>query len=316
MNRLFYGDNLEVLRTHIADESVDLVYLDPPFNSARNYNVLFGKHDIVDLASDAAQMQAFGDTWVWTRATDEQFASLMAGGAPPRVADALGAFRTLLGENAAMAYLVNMAPRLVELHRVLKSDGSLYLHCDPTMSHYLKIVLDAIFDARFFQNEISWKRFSGKNDPIRFGRSHDVILFYSKGKTFTWNKQFGPFEDDYVEENYRFTEPGTNRLYRQGDLTAAKPGGDVSYEWHGALPYTGRFWAYSSDNMDQMLAEGRIEFRSTGMPVYKRYLDEQPRRAIAGCLDGHPTPRRFQRTPRLPDTETGRPLGTHPHGQQ
>ncbi len=175
-----------------------------------------------------------------------------------------------------MAYLVNMAPRLVQLHRVLRATGSLYLHCDPTMSHYLKIMLDAIFDPRNFQNEISWKRFSAKNDPERLGRSHDVILFYTKSKTFTWNTQYGPFEKDYIEENYRYTEAGTGRRYRRGDLTAAKPGGDVSYEWHGARPYKGRYWAYSREKMDQMLAEGRIEFRSTGMPVFKRYLDEQP----------------------------------------
>jgi len=275
-NKLFYGDNLEVLRKHIGTESVDLVYLDPPFNSNRNYNVLFGKHNTVDAHSDAAQIQAFGDTWVWTPTTEEQYVAYISGGLPNRVADALTAFRTLLGENDAMAYLVNMAPRLVELHRALKPTGSLYLHCDPTMSHYLKIILDAIFDARYFQNEISWKRFSGKNDSIRFGRSHDVILFYSKSKTFTWNKQFGPFEDDYVEENYRFVEAETGRRYRRDNLTAAKSGGDVSYEWQGAKPYKGRFWAYSRQNMDKMLADGRIEFRSTGMPVFKRYLDEQP----------------------------------------
>src|SRR5258707_4234401 len=110
-----------------------------------------------------------------------------------------------------MAYMANMAPRLVELHRVLKPTGSLYLHCDRTMSHYLKILLDAVFDPRYFQNEISWKRFSAKNDPVRFGRSHDVILFYTKGKSFTWNTEYGPFEADYVAENYRYTEEGTGR---------------------------------------------------------------------------------------------------------
>ncbi len=274
-NQLLFGDNLEVLTTRIAGESVDLVYLDPPFNSHRNYNVLFGRH-VTSQASDAAQIQAFGDTWVWTPVTDRQFAGLMSGQVPLKVADALAAMKMLLGENDAMAYLVNMAPRLVQLHRILRPTGSFYLHCDPTMSHYLKVMLDAIFDARNFQNEITWKRFSGKNDSRRYGRGHDVILFYSKSNVFTWNKQFGPFEQDYVEENYRYTEAQTGRRYRRSDLTAAKSGGDVSYEWHGAVPYKGRFWAYSRENMDQMLAEDRIEFRSTGMPVFKRYLDEQP----------------------------------------
>lgn len=275
LNRLYYGDNLEVLRENIPAASVDLIYLDPPFNSNRNYNVIFGRQ-AHDGNEAAAQIQAFDDTWHWTPVTEHQYQQYVGGELPVRVGDALTAFRTLLGENDALAYLVNMAPRLVELHRVLKSTGSMYLHCDPTMSHYLKILLDAIFDARNFRNEISWKRFSGKNDSTRFGRTHDVILFYTKGSKYTWNVQYGPFEEDYVKENYRFTEEGTGRRYRQGDLTAAKPGGDVSYEWHGARPYKGRFWAYSKEHMDKMLAEGRIEFRSTGMPVFKRYLDEQP----------------------------------------
>ena len=137
-------------------------------------------------------------------------------------------------------------------------------------------MLDSIFGMSGFRNEIAWKRFSAKNDPKRFGRSHDLIFFYSKGNRYTWNVQYGPFEQDYVEENYRYIETETGRRYRRGDLTAAKPGGDVSYEWHGAKPYKGRYWAYSRENMDRMLAEGRIEFRKTGMPVFKRYLDEQP----------------------------------------
>jgi DNA modification methylase len=173
-------------------------------------------------------------------------------------------------------YVDWMQTRMAHLHRILKRSGSLYLHCDPAASHYLKVMLDGIFGARNFRNEIVWKRFSAKNDPKRFGRTHDLILFYSKSGTYTWNIQYGPFEEDYVEENYRYIEPETGRRYRRGDLTASKPGGDVDYEWHGARPYKGRHWAYSRENMDRMLAEGRIEFRKTGMPVFKRYLDEQP----------------------------------------
>lgn len=273
VNTLYYGDNLDVLRKHIPDASVDLVYLDPPFNSNRNYNVIFGKHP---ASSDAAQIQAFGDTWVWTSVTEEQFAELVEGQLPLKVADALTAMRTLIGENDAMAYLVNMAPRLDELHRVLKATGSLYLHCDPTMSHYLKVLLDAIFGPENFRNEITWERSGAKNDSLRYGRSHDVILFYTRGKDFTWNVQYTPFQDASVIKNYTHVEEGTGRRYRRGDLTAAKPGGDVDYEWHGVRPYTGRHWAYSRENMDKMYADGRIEFRRTGMPVYKRYLDEQP----------------------------------------
>lgn len=143
-NRLFYGDNLDVLRQHISAETVDLVYLDPPFNSNRSYNVIFNRHDVIGDA-DSAQIQAFDDTWRWTPVTEQQYTSYVGGELPNAVADALSAFRTLLGENDAMAYLVNMAPRLVELHRVLKPTGSFYLHCDATMSHYLKVLLDAVF---------------------------------------------------------------------------------------------------------------------------------------------------------------------------
>jgi DNA modification methylase len=173
-------------------------------------------------------------------------------------------------------YIEWMQERVVHLHRVLRPDGSLYFHCDPHASHYLKVMLDEVFGFRNCQNEIVWKRFSSKNDPNRYGRSHDVILFYTKGPKFTWNTQYGPFEEDYVDTNYRYTEEETRRRYRLSDLTANKPGGDTDYEWHGMTPYRGRHWAYSRENMDQFLAEGRIVFRRTGMPVYKRYLDEMP----------------------------------------
>jgi len=274
VNRLYYGDNLEVL-PGIADGSVDLVYLDPPFNSNRSYNVIFGKQS-GNGNEAAAQIQAFDDTWHWTHVTDQQYQRYTSGELPVRVADALTAFRALLGENDAMAYLVNMAPRLAELRRVLRSTGSLYLHCDPTMSHYLKVLLDSIFGAENFRNEISWERSGAKNDSLRYGRCHDVILFYTAGKAFTWNPQYMPFEQESVIKNYTHVEAGTGRRYRRGDLTAAKPGGDVDFEWHGVRPYKGRHWAYSRENLEQMYADGRIEFRKTGMPVYKRYLDEQP----------------------------------------
>ena len=180
-NQLWFGDNLEILRAHVPDESVDLVYLDPPFNSNRAFNVIFGKHPD-DAEAVAAQIKAFDDTWHWTSTTERQYQQYIAGGVPLRVGSALKAFYMLLDANDPMAYLVNMAPRLVELRRVLKPTGSLYLHCDPTMSHYLKIMLDAIFGPEQFQNEISWQRAGAKNDSVRYGRCHDVILFYTVGR--------------------------------------------------------------------------------------------------------------------------------------
>ncbi len=272
-NKLYYGDNLEVLRDHIANECVDLIYLDPPFNSNVDYNVLFRE---ASGASSYAQIKAFTDTWDWQTSGAETTYNELITGTTHKVSETIQALRKLVGTNDLMAYLVMMAIRLIELHRVLKPTGSIYLHCDPTASHYLKVVMDAIFGPINFRNEISWKRFSAKNDPNRYGRGHDVLLFYSKGNAFTWNPQYGPFEEDYVEENYRYTEEGTGRRYRLSDLTAHKPGGDVDYEWHGQKPYRGRHWAFSRENMDKFLADGRIVFRKTGMPVYKRYLDEMP----------------------------------------
>ena len=237
--------------------------------------MLFRSH--ADQESQA-QIEAFDDTWTWNPQSDQQYDALVGGGAPNEVADAVEAMRKLLGKGDVMAYLVMMTARVIELHRVLKPSGSLYLHCDPTASHYLKVLMDAVFTPMNFRNEITWKRFSAKNDPNRYGRSHDVILFYTKGAVFTWNPQYGPFEEDYVAENYRYVEEGSDgrpRRYRLGDLTANKPGGDVDYEWHGMRPYKGRHWAYSRANLDRFLADGRIVFRRTGMPVYKRDLDEQ-----------------------------------------
>ncbi len=271
-NKLWYGNNLDVLREHIASESVDLVYLDPPFNSNRSYNVLFKERSGED---SQAQIEAFDDTWVWSWEVEHLYLDLLQS-ASVKVSEFLQATRKLLGDNDVLAYLVMMAARLIELHRVLRSTGSIFLHCDPTASHYLKILLDALFGPENFRNEITWQRSGAKNDSLRYGRSHDIIFFYTKGKKFTWHTQYTDFEDASVAKNYTHTEVETGRRYRRGDLTAGKPGGDVDFEWQGVRPYKGRHWAYSRENMDKMLADGRIEFRRTGMPVYKRYLDEQP----------------------------------------
>lgn len=176
LNQLFYGDNLPILRDHIADESVDLVYLDPPFNSDQSYSVIFGNK----VSDDAnAQIQAFDDTWHWTPETDKLYRDILTG---PHggAADAIEAFRRLLGESDAMAYLVMMTPRLVELHRVLKPTGSLYLHCDSTMSHYLKIILDSIFGLKNFLNNIVWLYGLGGSSKRYWPRKHDDLLWYSK----------------------------------------------------------------------------------------------------------------------------------------
>jgi DNA modification methylase len=274
---LFYGDNLEVLRRYVDDESVDLIYLDPPFNSNANYNVLFSEQD---GSRSAAQIKAFGDTWRWDQSAAEAYEEIVE-----RAGDAsrtMQAFRTILGASNMLAYLAMMAPRLVELHRVLRPDGSLYLHCDPTASHYLKLLLDAVFGPQCFRSEIVWKRSSAHSDTKQgrriHGHIHDVILFYTRGEEWTWNPIYTPYDEAYVESKYRHIEPTTGRRYRLSDLTAAKPGGDTSYVWHGRSPYRGRYWAYSREKMDEFEAEGRIRFpnKPDGVPELKRYLDEQP----------------------------------------
>ncbi|MDR0576692.1 MAG: restriction endonuclease, partial [Candidatus Accumulibacter sp.] len=197
------------------------------------------------------------------------------------VAEMIQAMRRFLGENDMMAYLVMMARRLLELHRVLKPTGSLYLHCDPAASHYLKIVLDSVFGKTRFGSEISWRRSSAHNDARQGrrlpGNIRDVILFYTKSETWTWNWLYTPYDESYVRHFYTHVDEKTGRRYRLGDLTAAKSGGDVSYEFHGTRPYKGRYWAYSRENMEKFLAEGRLHFpENGGTPSYKRYLDEMP----------------------------------------
>ncbi len=171
LNTLFYGDNLPILREYIEDESVDLVYLDPPFNSNRNYSVLF--RDESGKESEA-QIEAFEDTWHWSEHAEETYRDLITD-APEEASKAIAALRELVGTNQVMAYLVMMAARLVELHRVLKPTGSLYLHCDPTSSHYLKVILDTIFGPVRFLNEVTWKRTTAHNDPKRYGRIQDRL---------------------------------------------------------------------------------------------------------------------------------------------
>jgi DNA modification methylase len=181
-NLLYYGDNLDVLRRHVKDESIDLVYLDPPFNSNVNYNVLFAERG----TQSAAQIKAFEDTWRWDESAAQAYEETVELGGD--VAQALRAFRTLLGTSDMLAYLAMMAPRLVELRRVLKPTGSLYLHCDPSASHYLKLLLDAIFGAQHFRNEIIWHYNTGGKGKNNFLRKHDTILWYSKSAQYTFNR--------------------------------------------------------------------------------------------------------------------------------
>jgi DNA modification methylase len=302
-NQLYYGDNYEVLQRYVKDDSVDLVYLDPPFNSRQDYNVLFAEKD---GSRSSSQIHAFEDTWEWNIDAERSYEHIVERGG--RVADALRAFRTFLGGSDMMAYLAMMAPRLVELRRVLKETGSIYLHCDPTASHYLKILMDAVFGPQMFQNEISWRRSSAHSDVKqgmrRCGRVRDVLLFYGKSTANVWNVLYTPYTDEYLASEYKHIN-GEGRHYKETDLTAARPGGDTEFLWRvkrregrkerwdadldsehltpkggweykGVPPYNGRFWAYSRENIVAFFKSGHIIHRETGMPRLIQFADEMP----------------------------------------
>jgi len=267
-NALFYGDNLPILREHVPDESIDLIYLDPPFNSNRSYNVLF-KDEHGEEAE--AQIAAFDDTWHWNAAAERTFHELIQD-APAHVASMLGALREFVGTNQMMAYLTMMAARLVELHRVLKPTGSLYLHCDPTASHYLKVVLDTIFGVENFKSEIPWKRTSAHSDSKTLGNAHDILLFYSKSDDFVWNKQYQPYSEDYINSHYRYVDKD-GRRYRTDNLTATSlSGGGYTYEWNGVT----KIWRCPKTKMQELHDTGRLHYTKSGGVEYVRYLDEMP----------------------------------------
>lgn len=273
-NKLFYGDNLEVMRT-LPSESVDLIYLDPPFNSNRNYSVIFNKHGQKDV-DVTAQIQAFEDTWHWTQITDQQFLEFIAT-APREAADAVSAFRGLLGENDASAYLVNMAPRLLEMRRLLKDTGSLWLHCDPTMSHYLKILLDAIFGPNAFQNEVIWKRTHTKGDARRkLGKNHDVILYYAKDGSPVFNRVHMEHRETY-RETFRFDDNDGRGPYASAPLDSPNPRPNLTYDYKGYAP-PAKGWRVSREEMERLDADRRLIFpkKATGRIRRKLYASEQP----------------------------------------
>ena len=258
-NTLFYGDNLQILREYLPDECVDLIYLDPPFNSNRSYNVLF--KDESGQEADA-QITAFDDAWHWGAAAERTLQDLTTH-APLHVAVMIDALRQFIGKNQMLAYLVMMAARLSELHRVLKPTGSLYLHCDPTASHYLKIVLDTIFGFQYYVNELSWKRTTAHNDPKRWGRNHDIIFFYSKGKDYTWNSVYQEYDQSYIETKYRFNDE--NGTYRLDNLTAPAHGSASGrFEWKGMVPPPGRMWRYKFETLEQLDLDKKIYWTPKG----------------------------------------------------
>ena len=288
---IWTGDNLEIMRG-MNSASVDLIYLDPPFNSKANYAAPIGSK---------AAGAAFKDIWTLTD-VDVEWINLIEAKYP-------SLYRVLLATIKASdkAYLVYMSTRLLEMHRLLKNTGSIWLHCDPTMSHYLKLVMDAIFGPSQFLNEIIWRRAASHNDNKqgmrRAGKVHDILLLYRKTDNHIWNPIFTAYTQEYLDSEYdNRTDDG--RYFKESDLTAAKPGGDTEYEWRvkrprfgGAWvadiddeylnpksdweyraipPYRGRYWAYSKENLRQFWHEGRLYHRTTGMPRLMLFSDEMP----------------------------------------
>jgi len=275
-NRIYYGDNLDVLRRYIKDETVDLCYIDPPFNSKRNYNQIYNNIG----KEDAAQAQAFIDTWTWDDNANIGLAEIQSnynGVFTEQSIDLITGLEKVLKKGALLAYLVSMTLRIAEIHRVLKPTGSFYFHCDPTASHYLKLVIDAIFCSRGgdFQNEIIWERTNAHNMKTKaYVRSNDTIFFYTKSSGFLFNTQF----TDYGEQQLkRFKADEKGRLYKAENLTFSNANPNRQFEWRGSKPPPHRSWGASLEQLEKWYEEGRILLKKDGTPRLdglKIYLDD------------------------------------------
>lgn len=287
-NTLYFGDNLQILRENIRDETVDLIYLDPPFNSKANYNLLFRSPK--GHSSDA-QIEAFEDTWHWGAQAEREFTEIIH---QPNtdVSEMMQSLRRFLGESDVMAYLTMIANRLLELHRVLKPAGSIYLHCDPTASHYIKLVMDVVFGPPNFRNEIIWKRTFAHSSAKRYGPVHDVIFFYTGSDEYTWNKLYQPYDPEYLETFFDHVDQDGRRWMRM-DLTGdGVRHGDSGEPWRGInVTAKGRHWAIpteaveqyklapnatSQQKLDALDAASAIHWpkREGGVPRLKRYADK------------------------------------------
>ena len=290
-NTLYYGDNLPVLRDYVDDESVDLIYLDPPFNSNASYNVLFKEQS---GEQSAAQITAFEDTWHWGWESESAYVEVVKDG-PEALSRLLQAMLEFLGRNDMMAYLVMMAQRMIELRRVLKPTGSIYLHCDPTASHYLKLLMDASFGAEYFRNEIVWRRTGSHGGARRWGPIHDTILFYSATDNHQWNRVYQDYDDAYIKRYYRFEDE--RGQYQLVSLTGAGTrAGDSGQPWRGVNPTdSGRHWAVPTgtlravfpdvdladlstlEKLDLLDEAGLVHWPESGsVPRQKRYVHESP----------------------------------------
>ena len=273
-NKLYFGDNLDILREHVPDESVDLIYLDPPFNSNATYNVLFRE---ASGEGSAAQIHAFDDTWHWNIESERAYREVVTDG-PKKLADLLQAMRSFLGQNDMMAYLAMMAPRMKELHRVLKPTGSIYLHCDTTASHYLKLLMDAVFGPTNFRNEISWNRSNPKSlHKVNFPNCRDVILRYSKTDRCIFNKVFAEHDLSYVDKAYRYTDEDGRRYRLLPLLNPNDNRPNLTYEFLGVT----RVWRWTKERMQAAYEDGLVvQLKPGAVPQYKLYLEDSQGRTV------------------------------------
>lgn len=293
-NKLYYGDNLRILRDLVKDESVDLIYLDPPFNSNATYNLLFKEKD---GKSSEAQIEAFDDTWQWDQNAERTYHEVVGEG-PDKLSKLIEALRKFLGSNDMMAYLVMMAVRLVELRRVLKPTGSIYLHCDPTASHYIKLLMDAVFGVENYRNEIVWRNTAYNKAEKTFGTIHQTLFFYTKSNIYLFNQIKTPYLQQYIDDFFK--EEDEKGRFRLVLLTG--PGerkGDCAHEWRGYNPTSiKRHWQPASylykkykeitnedlsiypliQRLDKLDEVGMIYWgkKGTSVPNYKFYLNDAP----------------------------------------
>ena len=283
MNRLYYGDNLEVMRDRTAfpDGFVDLIYLDPPFNSNAGYNVLF--KDQSGGGADAS-MEAFDDTWTWGDASRSALLDIQSG-TNVALSVMMEAMHRAIGENPLMAYLAMMAVRLVELHRVLKDTGSLYLHCDPTASHYLKLVLDAVFGKESFRDEVVWLRHSARSvKQAIWPRLHDTIFFYTKSSAYHFQATTVP--SGRTAEPHDLVRWSDGKLYRTRDLTGAGTrNGETGQPWRGVdVTLKNRHWRVMHSALDAFAKADRVHWQASGMPRERDKLPyvAEERKAVVG----------------------------------
>lgn len=303
-NTLCLGDNLMFLRNGslFPDECVDLIYADPPLNPHRGHQSASAE---IESSPTESQIHVPEGIWRWNDDAAARYQDVLAS-APERLRAILSSLHTLLGQSAMFAYLVHMTPRLSEMHRVLRKTGSLFLHCDPIASHYLKIVLDAIFGPRALVNEIVWKRVTAHGDVTRgstnMGRIHDIILFFRKSDKGTFNVQYAKYSQEYLNHFYPFVDKLTGKRYRLADLTTVRSGSDSFYQWRvkrqgqddfvadltdeyktpkpgweykTVLPYKNRYWACTCEKMAQMERDNLLVYSRTGFPRFKRFLVER-----------------------------------------